>query len=130
MLPNGEVYPAGQAVHTELPVVPVYVPAAQLVQALLPVMSLYVPAAQAVHVPAFGPVYPVLQKQVCLVSAVIESAGQLTQTPEVVAPTTVLYKLTAQRVQLTPLPMEFFQDPAEHWVHEPAGPVYPARQTH
>jgi hypothetical protein len=62
----GEVEFAGHARQVAVsvaPAVPEYVPSAHAVQAALPVVILYVPVMQVVHVPPFGPVYPMLQVQ-------------------------------------------------------------------
>ena len=62
----GEYLPALQTAQLPCAVAPVlvrYLPALQSVHRAGPVTSLYFPAPQAVHVPPFGPVYPMLHRQ-------------------------------------------------------------------
>ena len=54
---------AMHAVSAAAPAVVRYLPAAQSVHEKEPMTSLYFPAMHAVHVPPFGPVYPMLHRQ-------------------------------------------------------------------
>ena len=61
-----EYLPAPQTAQLPCAVAPVlmrYLPAAQSVHEKEPMTSLYFPAMHAVHVPPFGPVYPMLHRQ-------------------------------------------------------------------
>ena len=52
-----------QALAVVAPVVMRYFPAMQSAHPVAPVKILYFPAMHAVHVPPFGPVYPMLHRQ-------------------------------------------------------------------
>jgi len=70
----------------------------------LPLVVLYLPATQAVQTPPSGPVNPVLQVQAAMTeldAAELEFAGHDTQTAEAVAPTATEYEPTPQSVHAT-----------------------------
>ncbi len=124
-----EYFPAPQSVHTALEVAPVlveYLPAPQSVHATLPLVVLYLPAAHAVHVPPFGPVYPMLQVQLesaALPLGELELSRQTMHVVSSVAPVLVEYLPAAQSVHAT-LPLVVLYLPAAQAVHgPPSGPV-------
>jgi hypothetical protein len=133
-LESGEFELVGHARHVAATVaatVVEYFAAVQSRHRAVPVMILYFPAAQAVHVPPFGPVKPILQRQAVtatLAAGELESVGHERHTAAAVAPTVVEYVLTPQLVHASePVVVLYF--PATQFVQAaPLGPVEPRLQ--
>ena len=105
---KGHVEPefAGHARHVATVVaatVVEYVPAGQSVHTALPVAILYLPATQAVHTPPSGPVNPTLHVQAARAELEIGEMELVGHAWHRLAPSTILYFPAAQAVHVPPL---------------------------
>jgi hypothetical protein len=122
----------GQLMHVVSAVAPTaveYLLSAHSVHAAAPMTALNFPAKHATHVPPFGPVDPMLQRQLPITvfpaPVVPELDGQLWHLVSAIAPISAEYLLTAQSVHgASPVTPLYF--PATQAIHAPPfGPVYP-----